>query len=174
MPLISSLTQAGGGVLLFRLLVLSRCGEGLVLLSPSVLSGSRLFYMEHALCCAGFQPSGVPQKLEQKATPAFCAFPIRAAQAARSLMGALSSGVAGLLPSTSPAPVPTRAGRVSAPCVSPRPSRQMSTIQNLRRSLIRNWRPVCTAVGGRCGPWGRACPFPLPPASSLWQGWAGL
>ena len=22
-----------------------------------------------------------------------------------------------------------------------------------------------------CGPWGRACPFPLPPAS--WRGWAG-
>ena len=25
-----------------------------------------------------------------------------------------------------------------------------------------------------CGPWGRACPFPLPPASSLLRGWAGL
>ena len=36
-----------------------------------------------------------------------------------------------------------------APRVSPRPSRRMSTIQNLRRSLIRNWRPVCSAVGMR-------------------------
>ena len=26
--------------------------------------------------------------------------------------------------------------------------------------------------GGDCGPWGRACPFPLPPASSLRRGWA--
>ena len=28
--------------------------------------------------------------------------------------------------------------------------------------------------GRGCGPWGRACPFPVPPASSLWRGWAGL
>ena len=35
--LISTLTQAGGGGLLFRLLVLSRCGEGRALLSPSTL-----------------------------------------------------------------------------------------------------------------------------------------
>ena len=26
--------------------------------------------------------------------------------------------------------------------------------------------------GWGCGPWGRACPFPLPPASSLRRGWA--
>ena len=28
--------------------------------------------------------------------------------------------------------------------------------------------------GKGCSPWGRACPFPLPPASSLRQGWASL
>ena len=28
--------------------------------------------------------------------------------------------------------------------------------------------------GRGCGPWGRACPFPLPPASCLRRGWAGL
>ena len=27
--------------------------------------------------------------------------------------------------------------------------------------------------GRGCGPWGRACPFPLPPASCLRRGWAG-
>ena len=27
--------------------------------------------------------------------------------------------------------------------------------------------------GRGCGPRGRACPFPLPPASCLWRGWAG-
>ena len=37
----------------------------------------------------------------------------------------------------------------------------MSTIQNLRKSLVRNWRPVCSLVGGAI--WGRVCPFPLPP-----------
>ena len=35
--LLSALTQAGGGGLLFRLLVPLRCGEGLTLLSPSTL-----------------------------------------------------------------------------------------------------------------------------------------
>ena len=38
------------------------------------------------------------------------AFPVRAAQAARSLTGALSPGAAHLLLSPSPAPVPARAG----------------------------------------------------------------
>ena len=28
--------------------------------------------------------------------------------------------------------------------------------------------------GRGCSPWCRACPFPLPAASSLWRGWAGL
>ena len=28
-----------------------------------------------------------------------------------------------------------------------RPSRRMSTIQNLRKSLVRNWKPVCSLVG---------------------------
>ena len=28
--------------------------------------------------------------------------------------------------------------------------------------------------GRGCGPWGQACPFPLPPASCLRLGWAGL
>ena len=28
-----------------------------------------------------------------------------------------------------------------------RPSRQMSTIQNLRKCLVRNWKPVCSLVG---------------------------
>ena len=37
----------------------------------------------------------------------------------------------------------------------------MSIIQNLRKSLDRNWRPVCS-VGGDASSWGRVCPFPLP------------
>ena len=54
--LISTLTQAGGGGLLFRLLVPSRCFPRLR------CSGSRLLYVVRALRCERFQPSGVPQK----------------------------------------------------------------------------------------------------------------
>ena len=42
----------------------------------------------------------------------------------------------------------------------------MSTIQNLRKSLVRNWRPVCSAVGDAVFG-AKFAPFPsaLPPAS---------
>ena len=87
--LISTLTQAGGGGLLFRFAssVLLRGGrgaaeryrcvwgaltvfrphwvcpaQGCVCYPPLRCSGSRLLYMERALRCARFQPSGVPQK----------------------------------------------------------------------------------------------------------------
>ena len=104
---------------------------------------------------------------EQKAAPAFCAFPVRAAQAARSLTGALSPrcGAPSALRIPSPSPRPRR--------VLPRPSRWMSAIQNLRRSLIRDWRPVCSALGAAVLG-AEPAPSPLPPASSLRQGWAGL
>ena len=47
----------------------------------------------------------------------------------------------------------------------------MSTIQNLRKSLVRNWRPVCSLVGGAIsGAEFAPFPSPLPPAS----GTAGL
>ena len=65
-----------------------------------------------------------------------------------------------------PQPVSTCAGRVHASCVSPRPSRRMSTIQNLRKSLVRNWRPVCSVVGDAIfGAEFAPFPSPLPPAS---------
>ena len=41
----------------------------------------------------------------------------------------------------------------------------------LRKSLDRNWGPVCSVGGG--GFSGAVCPFPLPPASYLQRGWAG-
>ena len=103
---------------------------------------------------------------EQKAAPAFCVFPVIGAQEARGLTGVLSPGAARLLPSASPAPVPARAGWVPAPCVSPRPSRRMSTVQNLRRSLIGDWRPVCSVVGAAVlGAEPAPFPSPLPPVS---------
>ena len=66
-------------------------------------------------CAARGSSRGVFQKSADSAAPAFCAFPIRAAQAARGLTGALSPGAARLLPSTAPASVSARAGRVRAP-----------------------------------------------------------
>ena len=42
----------------------------------------------------------------------------------------------------------------------------MSTIQNLRKSLVRNWRPVCSVVGDAIfGAEFAPFPSPLPPAS---------
>ena len=49
----------------------------------------------------------------------------------------------------------------------------MATIQNLRESLVRNWRPVCS-VGGDAISGAEFAPFPLPPASYLRRGWAGV
>ena len=177
---ISALTQAGGGGLLFRSLVPSRCGEGLALLSALRCSGSRLIYMEHALRCARFQPLGVPQKCETKSCTCFLRLPRQSGSGSqgldwRTLPGcgmpsplrgpSLSfrprqSGACALCP---PRPQPQSP---PAPCVSPRPSQRMSTIQNLRRSLIRNWRPVCSAVGAAVlGDLPAPFPSPLPPAS---------
>ena len=116
----------------------------------------------------GSSPRVFLKSPEQKAAPAFCVYPVRATQAARSLTGTLSLGAARLLPSASPAPVPALAGRVPAPCLAVT-LRQMSTIQNLRRSLVRNWRPVCSGWGLRSlGP-----SLPLSPPPCL-QSPAGL
>ena len=163
--LISALTQAGGGGLLLGLLVLWRCVEGLALFSPLCRSGSRLLYMECALRCARFQPSGVPQKHGLSCACVLC-LPRQSRSGSQELDGALSPRAARLLLSASPAPVPARAGWVPAPCVLLRPSRRMSTIQTLRRSLIRDWRPVCSLVGAAVLG-GEPAPFPspLPPVS---------
>ena len=98
---------------------------------------------------------------KQKAEPAFCAFPCPSGSGSQELDGHTLP-----LRVPSPSPRPRRAGRVPAPCVSPRPSRLMLTIQNLRKSLVRNWRPVCSAVGDAVLG-AKPAPFasPLPPAS---------
>ena len=88
-------------------------------------SGSRLLFRERALSCmhfsgpslsgSGFQ---VLQKGTDSAGPAFCAFLIRAAQAARSLTSTLSPGAVCRIPSVIPASVSTCWSGV--PCVSSR------------------------------------------------------
>ena len=157
---------------MFRLLILSRCGEGRALLSRLRCSGSRLLYMERALRCARFQPSGVPQK-RRVGCPCVCAFPGPSSSGSQELHGCTLPRCSAPSALRSPSPIPRQQrSRVPAPCVSPGPSRQMSTIQNLRRSLITNWRPVCSAVGAAVLE-AEPAPFPSPPASSLRRGWTG-
>ena len=85
--LISALTQAGRGGLLFWLLVPLHCMEGLVLLSPLCCSGSRLFYLECALHCTRFQPSGVTQKPGTKSCACFLRLPGQSGSASQKLDG---------------------------------------------------------------------------------------
>ena len=97
--------------------------------------------------------------------PAFCAFP--------GLSGSGSQRLGRPLPSAAPASVFARAGRMPAACVCSQELAsscgwwRMSTIQNLRESLDRNWRPVCS-VGGDVVSGAEFAPFPspLPPTSS--------
>ena len=127
--------------------------------------------MEHALRCAPFQASGVPQKHGRKSCACFLCLPCQSGSGSQELDGHTLPRCVRLLPSASPAPVPARAGLVPAPCVSTPPSLRMSTIQSLRRSLIRNWRPVCSVVGDAVlGAEPAPFPSPLPPA----PGGAGL
>ena len=108
--LISTLTQVGGGGLLFGLLVPSRCWEGLALLTPLRCSGSRLLYMERALHCARFQPSGAPQKRGTKSCACVLCLPGQSGSGSQELAGHPLPGAARLLPlqpqpQSSPAPV---------------------------------------------------------------------
>ena len=96
--------------------------------------------------------------------------PPPAAQAARSLMSTLSPVWCALFPPRTQPQFPS-AGWVSLVSVcgaglKPHPSQQKSTIQNLRKSLVRNWEPVCSLVGDAVSK-AEFAPFPspLPPAS---------
>ena len=147
-------------------------------------SGSRLLYRERALSCVHFpgpRHSGsgfrVLHKGSDSVGPAFCAFPSGAAQGMRSLTSVLSPGAAWLLPSLSQPQFPSALVQCTlylfwGADLWLRPSRQMSTIQNLRKSLVRNWKPVYSLVGDALsGAQFAPFPSPLPPASS--GGWAG-
>ena len=156
--LVSVLTQAGGGGLLFRLLVPSRCGEGWRCFPRLRCSGSRLLYRERALRRARFQPSGAPQKPGTKSCACVLCLPRPSGSRSQELDGRTLPGAARLLPSASPS-LPAQVG-ACALCLP-------ATIQNLRRSVVRNWRPVCSAVGAAVlGPSLPLSPPPclLPPA----------
>ena len=103
--LISTLTQAGGSGLLFRLLVPSCCGERGALLSLSLLL--RLLAALYGACSAlhGVPVFGYSTKAQTRLRLRFAPSPALAAQAARSLTGALSPGAVRLLPFMTPASV---------------------------------------------------------------------
>ena len=136
-------------------------------------SVSRLLYMERALHCMWFQFSGIPQKQGLSCTCVFC-FPRPSGSGSQALDGRTLPGCGAPSPPRGPSlfpPAPVRCVRLVFSC----DPRRMSTIQNLRKSLVRNWRPVCSVVGDAVsGAKFAPFPFPLPPASCLQQGWAGL
>ena len=118
--------------------------------------------------CAAGGSSGVPQKRETKswACVLCLARPKRLRQPGAWRAHSPRCGAPSPLRVPSPSPRLHRSGRVPTPCVSRWPSRWMSTIQNLRKSLVRNWRPVCSAVGDAVlGAEPAPFPSPLPPAS---------
>ena len=90
--LISALTQASGGGLLFRLLVLLHCGRGWCCFPRLRCSGSQLLYMERALCCVQFQPSGVPQKCGTKSCACFLCLPHLSGSGSQELDGCTLPG----------------------------------------------------------------------------------
>ena len=122
--LISTLTQVGRGDLLFRFAssVLLWGGRGTAdryrcvwgahtvfrphwvcpvqgcLCFPRLdCSGSQLLYMEHALPCVRFQPSGTPQRADS-AAPVFCAFPGPSSSGNQELDGCTLRGCGALSP----------------------------------------------------------------------------
>ena len=82
-------------------------------------SGSRLL-LGNGPCVVCGSSFRVLHKSADSVGPAFCAFSAGAAQAARSLTGALSLDAVCLLPSVVPASVSECAGRVRVPCVCSR------------------------------------------------------
>ena len=115
--------------------------------------------MEHALRCALFQPSGVPQKPGTKSCACFLRLPRQSGSGSQKLDGRTLPGCSApsALRVPSPSPCPRWSG-ACALCLA-------TTVRNRRRSSIRNWRPVCSAVGAAVLG-GRAYPLPRPPASS--------
>ena len=123
-------------------------------------SGSRLLYRERALICVhfpGLSHSGsgfwVLHKSAELVGPGFCAFPGRSSSGSQELDECTLPGCVCLIPSA----VWLQLLRAPVGCALClfweadfwlQPSCWMSTIQNLRKSLIRSWEPVCILVGG--------------------------
>ena len=122
-------------------------------------SGSRLLYSEWALSCVHFpgpswSGSGfwVLHKGADLVGPAFYAFPVRSSSGSQELEEHTLPRCSMTSPSPSPPQFPGTLVRCAL-CLFwgadlwLRPSWRMSTTQNLRKSLVRNWKPVRSLVG---------------------------
>ena len=117
-----------------------------------------------AACGSSFR---VLHKSTDSAGPAFCAFPHRSSSGSQELDEHTLPG--GSVPYPLHGPSLNFQG-VQVRCALClfweadfwlRPSWQMSTIQNLRESLVRDWKPACSLVGNTVS--GAECaPFPSP------------
>ena len=100
--------------------------------------------------------------------PAFCAFPGPSSSGTQELEERILPGCDEPSPLRGPS-LSFCARRLGVPCVcsgelvSSRdpPGRYLSTIQNLRKSLVRNWKPVCSVVGDAVSR--RSLPLSPPP-----------
>ena len=111
-------------------------------------SGSRLLYMERAL--RGVCP---PQKRGLGWACILC-LPRLSGSGSQELDGGALPGCGAPSPLRGPSLSfrgrPSGSGALclfSGAGLSPQPSLRMSTMQNLRRSLVRDWKPVCSLVG---------------------------
>ena len=124
-------------------------------------SGSRLLDRGRALCCVHFpglscsgSGFGVLHKDADWVGAAFFAFPGRSNSGSRELDEHTLPGAGCLIASAVPASV--FALVQCTLCLFWEadfwlcPSRQVSTIQNLRTALVRDWKPVCSLVGECC------------------------
>ena len=99
----------------------------------------------------------VPQKCGTKSCSCVLCLPHQSGSGSQGLDGRSLPGCG--------APFPLRSPSLSF-CLHRSGVCAWSTIKNLRRSLIRNWRPVCSAVGAAVlGVEPAPFPSPLPPAS---------
>ena len=144
-----------------------------------VLSPYTLLRLPAALYGAGPELRAIPvfrssTKEQTQLGLRFGCSPARAAQAARSLRGALSPGVVCLIPSAVPALVSTRAGRVCLVSVLGNWSLVVTLpadVNHPESQEVLGWKlEACLQFGRGCCLWGRICPFPLPAASCLRQG----
>ena len=139
--------------------------HGFVCSSRLNCSGSRLLYLERALCCVQFQFSGIPQKRGLGCT---CILGLSrpSSSGSQELDGHSLPGCSVPSPLCGPSlSFPQHQSGVCALCLAV--ILPMSTIQNLRKSLVRNWRPVGSVVGDVIsGAEFAPFPSPLPPASS--------
>ena len=136
-------------------------------------SGPWLRYMERALHCVRFQFSGIPQ-MRGLAWACVLCLPHQSSSSSQELNGRTLPGCGAPYPSVVPASLPVCTSLVRASCVCSRELASSRDLpgQTLRKSLVGNWRPVCSLVRGDVSG-AEFSPFPslLSPASG--GGWAG-